>query len=115
MIRDNVEGIILVLTTFPEDVDFAAFARTLVVERLAACVSVVTGVRSIYRWGDGVEDSMEQQVLIKTGVTCIAPLKEKLLELHPYQLPEFLIVQAGGDRRYLEWINASTQSYGMDV
>jgi periplasmic divalent cation tolerance protein len=99
----------IVLTTLGADADAAAFARTLVDERLAACVNVLPVMTSIYRWQGKVEQDREQQVVIKTSSDRVAALQARLRELHPYELPEFLVLDAGGSEAYLAWVGESAQ------
>jgi periplasmic divalent cation tolerance protein len=99
---------VLVLTTLGAGADAAAFARTLVEERLAACVNILPGVTSVYRWKDAVEEEREQQLVIKTAPDRIGALEARLRQLHPYDVPEFLVIPAsGGSADYLEWVAAS--------
>ena len=99
---------VLVLTTIGAETDAAALARTLVDERLAACVNVLPVMTSIYRWKGQVEEDREQQIVIKTTPGCVAALQDRLRELHPYELPEFLILTAGGGSdAYLSWVRES--------
>ena len=80
-------------------------ARTLVDERLAACVNVVPGVTSIYRWKGTVEQEPELILVIKTVAERVDALKARLLELHPYELPELVVIPIGGGHgAYLEWM-----------
>lgn len=99
---------VLVLTTFPEDgADTLAIA--LVEERLAACVNVLEPMRSIYRWKGRVETSVERQVVIKTKAANVANLEMRIKELHPYDLPEFLVLAIGsGSHAYLAWLGESS-------
>jgi periplasmic divalent cation tolerance protein len=99
---------VLVLTTFPEDgADTLAIA--LVEERLAACVNVLEPMRSIYRWKGRVETSVERQVLIKTKAANVANLEIRIKELHPYDLPEFVVIAIdSGSRAYLAWLGESS-------
>ena len=97
-------------TTLPAEADSKAFGRTLVEERLAACVSAHPGLYSVYRWNDGVEDSSEQQVMIKTTRARLEALERRFDDLHPYDLPELLVLPVvGGSRAYLEWVWEGTQ------
>ena len=86
--------LILVLTTLGADADAAALARTLVDERLAACVNVLPVMTSIYRWKGSVEQDREQQLLIKTTAGRVVALAARLRGLHPYELPEFIVLDA---------------------
>lgn len=98
----------LVLTTFPADGDADAFATTLVDERLAACVNVLPPMQSVYRWKGSVETASERQVLIKTKAANVAALEVRVKELHPYEVPEFLVVTIdAGSRGYLSWLGDS--------
>ena len=99
---------VLVLTTLGADADASALARTLVEERLAACVNVLPPMTSIYRWKGGVEQDREQQLIIKTSAARVAALEARLLTLHPYEVPEFLVVPlAGGSQAYFSWLTAA--------
>jgi periplasmic divalent cation tolerance protein len=99
----------IVLTTLGADVDAAAIARTLVDERLAACVNILPPMTSVYRWQGKVEQDREQQVVIKTGADRVAALQARLRELHPYELPEFLVLDATGSEAYLAWVGESAR------
>jgi periplasmic divalent cation tolerance protein len=92
------------------DADTAArIARTLVEEGLAACVQVVPGVTSTYRWQGAVHTDAEVLLLIKTSRTRLDALKARLPALHPYDTPELLAFDAvDGLARYLEWLEAAT-------
>lgn len=99
---------VIVLTTLAADVDACALARTLVAERLAACVNVLPAMMSVYRWQGRVEEEREQQLVIKTAANRVPALAARLGELHPYELPEFLVLSvAEGSDAYLRWIRES--------
>ena len=98
----------LVLTTIGAAADAEALARTLVEERLAACVHIVPGITSIYRWKDQIEHDREQQMVIKTTPERLQALEWRLRQLHPYELPEFIVLSVGGgSEAYLKWIRDS--------
>ena len=102
-------GCVVVCTTLPAGADAAAFGRTLVEQRLAACVSAQSAVRSVYRWRGDVETDDEQQLLIKTSRARVERLIERIRELHPYDVPEIVVLPiVGGGRDYLDWVRAST-------
>lgn len=104
----NTDLAAVVLTTIGIDVDGSALAQTLVEERLAACVNVLPAMTSTYRWRGQVEQSREQQLVIKTSSERLPALEARLRELHPYELPEFLILIAdGGSQTYLAWVRES--------
>ena len=97
------------LTTLGADTDATAIAKTLVEERLAACVNVLPPMTSIYRWKNAVEQEREQKLVIKTTAATVPALRARLIELHPYELPEFLVLDASGSDTYLAWVHASTR------
>ncbi len=101
---------VIVLTTLPASADCAAFARTLVSEHLAACVNVLPRMESFYWWKDKVEQEGEHQLLIKTTAVRLDELQARILELHPYEVPELLVMQVGGgDEAYLNWMSQVTR------
>jgi periplasmic divalent cation tolerance protein len=100
---------VIVLTTLPADGDSAAIARTLVEERLAACVNLLPPMESIFRWEGQVEQDSERQVIVKTSRERVAALWERIRELHPYEVPEFVVLPiVDGSDAYLRWLGQST-------
>jgi periplasmic divalent cation tolerance protein len=100
----------IVLTTMPDDSRADELARTLVTERLAACVNIHGPMSSTYRWKQTVEREAERQLVIKTTADRLAALERRLRELHPYEVPEFLVVPIeGGSDKYLQWVVAETR------
>lgn len=102
---------ILILCTAPASDDHAPrLARGLVEHRLAACVNLVGGVRSFYRWKGTVEDDAEVQLLIKTEADRLDALEAWLREHHPYDVPELVVlpIERGG-ADYLAWVTAQTR------
>ena len=95
--------LVLILTTMPDDDRADGLARTLVEEGLAACVNVHAAMTSTYRWQGQVEVEPERQVVIKTTRARLATLEARLRSLHPYELPEFVILAAGGSEAYGKW------------
>jgi len=100
---------VIVLTTLPGDFEIRTFAKTLVEERLAACVNLLPPMESVYRWEGQVEQETERQVIIKTSRSRVIGLWDRIRELHPYETPEFVVlsIQDGSDA-YLRWIGEST-------
>lgn len=97
---------LIVLSTCETKQQAAAIARTLVEERLAACVNIAPQIESVYRWQGNVVSSKESLLIIKTSTARYAQLEERLRELHPYELPEVIEVSlAGGLPEYLAWID----------
>ncbi|UHQ20788.1 divalent-cation tolerance protein CutA [Lysobacter sp. KIS68-7] len=101
---------LLCLTTCPDADSARRIADALVDARLAACVSVVPGVHSTYRWQGAIERGDEVLLLIKTTHEALPALQARLPELHPYELPELLAVEAAGLPDYLQWIAREVQA-----
>jgi periplasmic divalent cation tolerance protein len=98
---------VVVLTTLGEATDAAAFARVMVDEGLAACVNVLPPMTSLYRWKGAIEQDREQQLVIKTTRDRIAAIEARFHELHPYELPEFVVLSAEASTAYLDWLRES--------
>ena len=98
-------AVVIALTTLPPDADAAAFAEALVAERLAACVSVGAPMTSIYAWKGAIDRGLERQVLVKTVRGKVPLLEARLTALHPYDVPELLVLPvAEGGEAYLAWV-----------
>lgn len=98
-------SVVVVLSTFPSSEKAAEIARVLVDERLAACVNLVPGVRSIYRWQGAIHDDAEVLAIIKTTAERVEALRDRLIALHPYDVPEAIVLAAtGGHAPYLAWV-----------
>jgi len=99
---------LLVLVTVPNEETATKLAEALVGEQLAACVNVLDGVRSIYRWKGAVERDDELLCICKTTRDGFEKLRARVVELHPYELPEVIALPiAAGHAPYLDWITAS--------
>jgi periplasmic divalent cation tolerance protein len=104
----DATAVVIVLTTLPADADAAALARQLIDERLAACVNALPIMASIYRWEGAIQEDRERQLVIKTSAARLEALQTRLHELHPYQVPEFVVLQAAGaSGRYAQWVDDS--------
>ena len=102
---------VIVMTTLPVDADAQEFASTLVGERLAACVNLLPAMQSIYRWEGKVQQDTERQIVMKTSRERVATLWERVRDLHPYDVPEFVVLPVvDGNDAYLRWIGESTGS-----
>lgn len=102
---------IIVLTNLPDEPSAQSLAEHLVSERLAACVNVLGGCTSIYRWQGQVETAREVPVFIKTRRSLYPAVEEAIRSRHPYELPEIVTVQIGdGLPPYLEWLAAETRA-----
>jgi periplasmic divalent cation tolerance protein len=86
-------------------------ARALVERRLAACVNLIPAVTSFYRWEGAIQQDTESTLLIKTRRSLVAALTEAVKELHPYTVPEVLVLPASAERSsapYVSWVLAET-------
>ena len=102
---------VIVLTTWPADRDADDFAKALVSERLAACVNVLPPMLSTYAWKGSIESANERQVVIKTTAPRVHELQTRLTALHPYEVPEVLVIPIlEGSPEYLSWLAEATRS-----
>lgn len=98
----------VVLVTTPDVRGAEELVRQLVEEGVVACGSIVAGVTSIYRWQGEVERAAEALVVFKTTAAGAARLVERVPRLHPYEVPEVLVLPVeAGHRPYLDWIAES--------
>lgn len=102
--------VLVCFCTCPDPESAWRIADALVAERLAACVNVLPGLRSVYRWQGAIEHADEVLLLIKTVAGRRGALCERIVELHPYELPEVIAVEAhGGVPAYLDWVAEQTR------
>jgi periplasmic divalent cation tolerance protein len=107
-VLDVSASVVVVISTLPNAEKAAEIAKILVEERLAACVSIVPQVRSIYRWQGAVCDEVETLAVAKTTADRAEALHARLIALHPYDVPEVLALPvSGGHAPYLAWVGAS--------
>ena len=101
-----MQEFIVVYVTVSSADEGARIARTLVEERLAACVNRLPGVCSTYRWEGKLEQSGEELLLIKTTKNLFAALEQRVCELHSYAVPEVIAVPIiAGSKPYLQWLD----------
>ena len=104
----------VVLSTAPDEAVGARIASALVERRLAACVNIVEGVRSLYWWEGKVRDDAEVLLICKTDDAHVTELTAALEELHPYDCPEVVALPVtGGSAAYLSWIGESLGEPGL--
>ena len=97
---------IVVFVTAGDEETAARIARTVVEERLAACVNIVPVIRSIYRWEGELEDDREALLVMKTRADRFDALQARVAAIHPYDVPEIIRLPIeGGHAPYLEWID----------
>ena len=100
--------LVVALTTVPGDFDATALAQDLVASGLAACVTVLPGVTSVYTWEGVPQVDREQQLVIKTTAAATDALFEVIRARHPYDLPEFIVLPIiDGSEDYLSWVDQS--------
>ncbi|NLG63418.1 MAG: divalent-cation tolerance protein CutA, partial [Candidatus Cloacimonetes bacterium] len=95
--------------TAPDMTTAERLGERLVEERLAACANIVPGIVSIYRWDDRVQRDEEVLIVLKTEQERVEALRERVVTLHPYDVPEVVVLPiTGGHVPYLEWLTRST-------
>lgn len=100
---------IMVLITASKEDEAARIARDIVSSRLAACVNIVKGIRSIYRWQGKIEDEGEVLMVVKTRRDLFGELKKRVKELHSYSVPEIVALPiVEGSEEYLKWLQEET-------
>ncbi len=100
---------LVVLVTAPAEQKAVEMARALVDERLAACVNVLSGVRSIYRWKGEVCEDPEVLLVVKTTTARLEAMRSRVLAMHPYENPEVLALRVeAGSEAYLSWLAAES-------
>lgn len=100
----------LVLATAPDAAVAKQIALALLERRLVACVNVLPGVTSHYRWEGKLEESSEVLLLVKTSADRLAALESAFHELHPYDTPEFIVIEPEHVApRYLAWLGEETR------
>ncbi|NTU42145.1 MAG: divalent-cation tolerance protein CutA [Nitrospirales bacterium] len=99
-----MEPIVIYITAADEE-EAGRIARSLVEERLAACVNIVAGIRSIYSWEGRVEDGSEVLMIAKSRRDLFDRLSQRVKELHSYTVPEIIVVPIiEGSPDYLKWL-----------
>lgn len=102
---------VIVMTTLPADADAGTFAQALVEARLAACVNLLPVMESVYRWEGRIDQERERQLVIKTSRLNLPALWDRVRDLHPYEVPEFIVLPIiDGNDAYLRWVGESTRS-----
>ncbi|MGE3801756.1 MAG: divalent-cation tolerance protein CutA [Candidatus Kapaibacterium sp.] len=100
----------VLFTTVPDQETAVKIGEVLVCERLAACCTIIPSTQSIYMWEGEVQREAELLLMIKTTQMGYSKLHDRLMELHPYDLPELLALPVlYGSEPYLEWIRTSTR------
>ena len=104
------DAILLCLCSCPDATSAEQLAGALVGERLAACINIVPGLRSVFRWQGSVQRESEVLLLVKTCADRLDALTATIVRLHPYELPEIIAISpSAGLPAYLDWIRAQTR------
>lgn len=100
---------VVILTTAPDILLAKRIAHILVEEKLAACVQLMPACLSIYEWKDEVQGDEEIPMVIKTSRNAARNAIARLIELHPYEVPEAIVLPVvGGHHDYLNWVSQQT-------
>lgn len=102
----------LIYSTWPDEAQAEACAATLIERRLAACVTILPGARSVFRWNGAVERQQEAVMLAKTAADRAGALRDALREAHPYEVPCILAFEVNdgeSNQDFLQWAAAETR------
>lgn len=110
MTTDASTRISEIRTTVGDRAAAEEIARSLVGDRLAACVQIEAGVESVYRWKDSIEHSVEWRLTVKTSLGRTAACVASLIEQHAYDIPEVLVSEVFASPAYAEWVLRSTST-----
>lgn len=109
-----MERIVFVYTTYPSIVEAETAGRALVERQLAACVNILPGMVSIYRWQGAIERGEEAVMIIKTRATLAKDVRAAVKEMHSYDTPAILVIPIESvDSEYLSWLTAGTEKGGI--
>ena len=105
----NNERVVFVYTTHPSVVEAERIGRELVERRLCACVNILPGMVSLYRWQGAIERGEEAVMIIKTRASLAEAVRAAVKEMHSYETPAILVIPLESvDSSYLEWMFAET-------
>ena len=111
---DVTSQVRVVFVTVPDVDKGCAMARRVVGEKLAACCNVIPGLTSVYRWDGELQEDSEALLVFKTTEAALSALERRVMELHPYEVPEFLALPVtDGHGPYLRWVVGEVMEPGM--
>lgn len=111
----SADDFVVVFVTVPNQDIAATLAKALVQDRLVACVNILPGVRSIYAWQGKLCDDAELLCVLKTRLALFPALRERVVAMHPYEVPEVIAVPLrAGHEPYLAWLRAETCAPGAE-
>ena len=106
----SAPDVLIALCTCPDAEVGQKIANSLVAEKLAACVNRIAGVQSTYVWKGELQNDAEVLLVIKTTTEKLATVEARIKALHPYEVPEFVVLPViAGSREYLEWVRKSVE------
>jgi periplasmic divalent cation tolerance protein len=110
----NADRAVFVYTTYPSIVEAEEAGRALVERRLCACVNILPGMVSYYRWNDAVERGEEAVMIVKTRATLAEQVSTAIKEMHSYEVPAIIVIPLESvDQPYLDWLMAGTEGAGQ--
>ena len=114
--RNHENSSIIILVTCPDVKTAKRVASSIIRKRLAACVNIITGVRSVYRWKGKVEETTEKLLFIKSSRRLLNKITQDVKQNHPYQIPEIIALPIiGGSREYLQWLAKETSLETLEL
>lgn len=106
---DDDAALALVYTTFPDIETAKRVASALLEKRCLACANLFPGMISVFRWEGSAEAENEVAAILKTAPDSVAALREALHAVHPYDVPAFVVLEAGASAGFGGWVNAETR------
>lgn len=107
------DSVVIALSTCPDEPCARRIAESLVSEHLATCINRISGLRSTYFWDGRLQDEAEVLLIVKTTAGRLPALQARLAALHPYELPELVVIPVvGGNERYLDWVRNGVENQG---
>lgn len=98
------------MVTCPDEKNAESIANALIEKKIAACVNIIPKIKSLYRWKNKIEKSFETLMIIKTKENLFSLVKEEVLKVHPYEVPEIVCLKIEkGYEKYMEWIEEVTR------
>ncbi len=102
-----MSGVVVALATFPDSKTAKSICRKLIEEHLAACVNILPAVQSIYQWKGEIVEAKEVMAIFKTSAIHRGKFQQRLLELHPAEVPECILLEVlDGSEKYLNWVRS---------
>ncbi|MGB2426126.1 MAG: divalent-cation tolerance protein CutA [Alteromonas sp.] len=101
------QPIAIVLCTVTHKRNAVALAKAFINQGCAACVNIIEDVTSVYRWDDNVVEDIECQLVIKTAMSHVDDAYQLMLSMHPYDVPEWVVINADASEPYLDWMKSN--------